>query len=525
MAILNSAWWWVRTGGNVLNGGGYDRTFIDAGSSVLTLTDLASTGRTLTSATGGFTSGMVGFIVKITAGTNFKTGYYRIVTFVSSNEVTLDRACSAGSGSSGDCYVGANYADADAAVLSLTDFATSGAGSTTLTSATGGFTSAMVGNCIRIASGTNFQAGYYFVTAYTDANTVTLDRTPTSGGAGTGGTGRLGGAFATPWGNLSNGGSVTAPTIASPLAPGHRVWIRGSGTEDAGVTPDYSMGNNYTSYPAGSGTTGRIVFEGYNGRPLLQGSMLFYSSSFQTIRHFGMMPFTSDTWPAIALAGPGELIDCIIDQNGMDKRGSESVHLIGVVFRNSGSSAAGTQVAIWNTGSNFRWVRILSWRGPGLVSSVGINYLQDSIFANCGGAGADVFGLTEGYRSDFKNCVFYGNTGDGIKVNGNSNPAYEPTSAMAPGLWNCVFVGNGGYAINCPVGTSAAVNEKLRRTWDYNAFYDNASGEINGYETFDDGNAIFLTADPFTDGANGDFSLNSDAGGGALLKGAAFPDF
>ena len=54
-----------------------------------------------------------------------------------------------------------NYADQDAPQLSLTDLATSGAGSTTLTSVTGGFTSAMIGNCIRIASGTNFQTGYY----------------------------------------------------------------------------------------------------------------------------------------------------------------------------------------------------------------------------------------------------------------------------------------------------------------------------------------------------------------------------
>ena len=33
---------------------------------------------------------------------------------------------------------------------------------------------------------------------------------------------------------------------------------------------------------------------------------------------------------------------------------------------------------------------------------------------------------------------------------------------------------------------------------------------------------ITLTADPFTAGASGDFSLNSTAGGGALLKAAGF---
>ena len=34
---------------------------------------------------------------------------------------------------------------------------------------------------------------------------------------------------------------------------------------------------------------------------------------------------------------------------------------------------------------------------------------------------------------------------------------------------------------------------------------------------------IALSANPFTDTANGDFTLNSEAGGGALLKGKGIP--
>ena len=170
---------------------------------------------------------------------------------------------------------GTNYADADAAILSLTDFATSGAGSTTLTSATGGFTAAMVGNCVRMASGTNFQAGYYFITVYTDTNTVTLDRTPSSGGAGSGGTGRVGGAFATPWGNFSTGGTVTTPTITSPLAAGHTVWIRGAGL-DTPASVNYSMGNNYSTYVNGTQTL-RIKWIGYNGRPRIDAEMFAFN--------------------------------------------------------------------------------------------------------------------------------------------------------------------------------------------------------------------------------------------------------
>ena len=68
----------------------------------------------------------------------------------------------------------------------------------TLTSAAGGFTAVMVDNLIHITAGTNFTAGHYEVTAYTNANTVTLDRACGSVGDASAGTGYLGGALATP---------------------------------------------------------------------------------------------------------------------------------------------------------------------------------------------------------------------------------------------------------------------------------------------------------------------------------------
>ena len=53
-----------------------------------------------------------------------------------------------------------DYSQQNSPQLGLTDLATPGAGSTTLTSAVGGFTAAMVGNIIQILSGTNFTAGF-----------------------------------------------------------------------------------------------------------------------------------------------------------------------------------------------------------------------------------------------------------------------------------------------------------------------------------------------------------------------------
>ncbi len=90
---------------------------------------------------------------------------------------------------------GTDYSQQDAAQLTNTDLTTAGAGATTVTSAGGGFTSAMVGNYIHITAGTNFQASLYEIVTFTDANNVILDRTPSSGAAGSGGTFYVGGAM------------------------------------------------------------------------------------------------------------------------------------------------------------------------------------------------------------------------------------------------------------------------------------------------------------------------------------------
>lgn len=79
-----------------------------------------------------------------------------------------------------------------AAILTATDLACT-TGGTTLTSATGGFTAAMIGNGIYIKSGTNFTVGLYIITARADTNTVTLDRDPTNGSNASSGAGAVGG--------------------------------------------------------------------------------------------------------------------------------------------------------------------------------------------------------------------------------------------------------------------------------------------------------------------------------------------
>lgn len=71
--------------------------------------------------------------------------------------------------------------------LSVTDAATSGAGSTTVTSTTGGFTSGMIGMTFYPTGGTNFVGGGRRITAVASSNSLTVATSPTPSGAGSGG--------------------------------------------------------------------------------------------------------------------------------------------------------------------------------------------------------------------------------------------------------------------------------------------------------------------------------------------------
>lgn len=137
---------------------------------------------------------------------------------------------------------GTDYSQQDSAQLSLTDLAMTTA-TTTLTSVTGGFTAAMVGNLIQITAGTNFTTGWYEITARSDTNTVTIDRDATTGSNASSGTGAVGGAMALP-----------VDAFFESWTAGNRLFIK-AGTYT--LTGDISIGNSGT-------TTAVMIIEGYN---------------------------------------------------------------------------------------------------------------------------------------------------------------------------------------------------------------------------------------------------------------------
>lgn len=111
------------------------------------------------------------------------------------------------------------------------------------------------------------------------------------------------------------------------------------------------------------------------------------------------------------------------------------------------------------------------------------------------------------------NCTSADNAGDGFSVSGTHT---DSASAMAINFINCISANNGAYGWSCPTASTFA---RSAGTFDYNCGFNNTSGNYDG--TTAGSNDITISADPFTDASSDDYTLNSAASGGALLKAAA----
>lgn len=298
MALANNTEFTVTataTTGNV-NGAGFNP------SNSNMLTDLAcdtNTGNTaspvVSSASYNFVAGDVGNWVYVKSGTNWTPGWYKIES-VASNKATLNGTigqaqvyafgqktpstvvgCATVGTPTGGTFT-IDYSQADTATISgRTDFAAVGA-STSLTSATGGFTPVMVGNFYQqttTGTGGFGVVGWYEIVSYTNATTLVLDRTPNSGTASVSCTGYIGGA-----GRLNGNEDAFLEMVPT----GGSVWIKaGSYTVSAGIAITSTNGTidnpihitGFTSIP-GDWAPGMA-------RPLLNMGALSYTPGVYTI--------------------------------------------------------------------------------------------------------------------------------------------------------------------------------------------------------------------------------------------------
>lgn len=267
------------------------------------------------------------------------------------------RVRAGGAQTNGGCFdalvtsSGTDRTDQDGAYVDVNNSTiTASSAGTTLTFASGYTPAAAdIGNCFRIASGSSCTADYYVITgANAGALTWTLDRT--AGAACTAIVGKMGGAHASLQNYASAAtGALSTPTLSTPLIPGNRVYIRGSGSLDPG-SADYNWAGTWTipdctRVAAGAGGCALI---GYNGRPRIdQIGGLFVGDNWD---YKNLSIFRSANTNAIPFAVKGSnafsgsLFNSIIDQNGFDSTEWLAAygHVVGNEFRNTGGGAAGT---------------------------------------------------------------------------------------------------------------------------------------------------------------------------------------
>jgi hypothetical protein len=146
---------------------------------------------------------------------------------------------------------------------------------------------------------------------------------------------------------------------------------------------------------------------------------------------------------------------------------------------------------------------------PGIYIGSG-NTIVRNIIDTSTGASSDCINVAGNYGNFISNNVLYRCGRDGIRMTANF-------FHIATIIENNSFTEVTGIGLNA----TAAQPEKTQTGFSRNAFFSNTGGN---YGNINAGTGdVVATVDPYVDAPNGDFRLNTTAGGGAALRAAGFP--
>jgi hypothetical protein len=377
-----------------------------------------------------------------------------------------------GSYDSGIAGAATNYSDQASAQASWTSALTLAAGTLTDTGSSGLFTAAMIGNAVQVSG-----QGYYWITARTNGNVVTVTVGTGSATSFTTQSGKLGGAFRNP-SNLSNGGTVSGPATPSALTAGNIINVRSGGGSIG--SPDYSQ-TGYGQYPAGDTTSGRITWLGYNGQPVISGNgLVFYSTILLTWDNICITSSGSSNaiYGLIGQSVNPEVRNCLMHANnqtglyafGTGGVGSAGLIAINTEFNGGGSSSA-DGLAPTNYSAIIKNCNVHGWGGWGIndQGSDGPRISSCAIWGNtAGGVNLNTTGANN-IVAEIEGCTIDANTGDGVAVPSTAGCAYTV-------ILNNNITNNTGYGINVLAGTATANTQAIVYEG-YNNIYNNTSGQ------------------------------------------------
>lgn len=488
----------VQSGGSdTLNGGHFD----PANSNMATDGNAGTaTGNspTFSSLSYTFVPGDVGHWLFIKSGTNWIPGWYQIAS-VNTGIATLSAAIGAavtynpfGVSTAAGCATVASPAGATWSIdysqgttpVALTGLTTSGANAIILTASA---TKAMVGNGIFVTGGTNFTTGVYNILSVSAGVSATVDRTVASG-VGAAGTGNVGGPFATP-------GFASGTAIAS-----NAVFIK-SGTYNCSSTADVASGRVLTKASQ--------LWQGYGTlRPDRAAKPILQSTS------NSMTLITTDSGQGVK-----SLINIEVKLGGVTT-GIKGVDIQGWAFLEDMKATGCTNEGY--SGSNLAAHH--SIRCEANACNVGFHNGSNTqnVWEWCVAKDCTTTGFDMDTGSGIMNYCIAMDCVTGFKMNQFSQAsyciAYSGTTGFSIGtsswLNSCVSYGN---TTDYSVGSAFSMNVPSRLQSSAGVTIAGA-GAVGVKRSF-----ITLSADPFTDAAGGDFTLNSTAGGGALLRNTGYP--
>ncbi len=383
---------------------------------------------------------------------------------------------------------GTDYSQQDAAQLSLTDLVSADPW-TTITSVTGGFTAAMVGNIIHItSSAANFTPGWYEIITRVDTNTITVDRACGSTGAGAAGVGAVGGAFLL-------GGALDDEFFESTVA-GNTVYIK-TGTYTLGEAISLAVGIGTAVSPLNiiGYVTNRTTIPYTTNRPTLicgANAVLFgpYTRVYNLI-------FTTTHATGIVLDNPGNLLfNCKITNT---TNAASAVKLDGI----NGSIV---YCDITSTGTTSKGVEVNAYG-----TQIFYSYIHDSVTCISVGSGptAIVGNVIEGCTTG----IATGGTAGNFIANNTIYGAAVPAGTGISGTTSYANVVINNIISYLATGASWTTQENASY-WDYNNYYNNTTADRSNVPI----GANDIDADPaFVDAATGDFRV------GTNMKAVGFP--
>ena len=389
---------------------------------------------------------------------------------------------------------GTDYSQQNAAQVTYTDLVIDAATNTKCTSAANPFTAAHVGNIINITSGTGFTVQRVQVVSVA-AGVATCDKSLGTLSS-TGGNGKLGGALATPAAAAAvlvhqntvhvKAGTYTFTATLALIAAGQFWWGFNTTHRDGGTRPLFTTATDSTILVTCPGSK----------------SVLFRNINF------------SNT--------------AAVRSSGIGPVGSEYVEVSDCKFTGF-TNAISTSYIVLATGCEFT-LNTLAGVLTGTYGALQGCYFHDNLkddFFYTGTVGMSVtrciFANTPRYAmgsnsndaqiAAVANCVFYK---CGKTFAGNPFPAILGGLGYIDALLvNNIFYGGGATPYYGPdVSNGPGTTVTLGR---------NNAIDSQGMTFYSSVGDVLLTADPFTNAAGGDYTLNATAGGGLLCKAAGYP--